>query len=103
MWLATNKSFFIFDITFYKQLDGVAMGFPLGPTLANAFLCCHEKRWLDKCSEEFKPLFYRRYVNDFLYSSERKNTLNYFLITSIQATKILNLLLKKKPTTNYVS
>ena len=28
------------------------MGSPLGPTLANAFLCYHEKRWLDKCPEE---------------------------------------------------
>ena len=41
--LATKESFFIFDKTFYKQLDGVAMGSPLGPTLANPFLCYHEK------------------------------------------------------------
>ena len=31
--LATKESFFIFDKTFYKQLDGVGMGSPLGPTL----------------------------------------------------------------------
>ena len=49
---ATKKSFFIFDKNFYKQLDGVAMGF-----FANAFLCNHEKRWLDKCPEQFKPVF----------------------------------------------
>ena len=41
--LTTKESFFIFDKNFYKQLDGVAMGSPLGPTLANAFLCYHEK------------------------------------------------------------
>ena len=41
--LATKESFFIFDKTFYKKLDGVAMGSPLGPTLANRFLCYHEK------------------------------------------------------------
>ena len=39
--LAIKESFLIFDKTFYKQLDGVAMGSPLGPTLANSFLCCH--------------------------------------------------------------
>ena len=41
--LATKESFFIFDKTFYKKLDGVAMGSPLGPTLTNRFLCYHEK------------------------------------------------------------
>ena len=41
--LARKESFFIFDKTFYKKLDGVAMGSPLGPTLANRFLCYHEK------------------------------------------------------------
>ena len=29
--LATTESFFIFDKTSYKQLDGVVMGSPLGP------------------------------------------------------------------------
>ena len=43
LWLATKESFFVFNKTFYKQLDGVAMGSPLGPTLANLFLCYHEK------------------------------------------------------------
>ena len=28
---------FIFDGKFYEQCDGVAMGSPLGPTLANVF------------------------------------------------------------------
>ena len=40
------------------------MGSPLGPTLANVFLCFHEKTWLDNCPLEFKPLLYRRYVDD---------------------------------------
>ena len=36
---AINKSYFIFDEFLYKQIDSVAMGSPLGPTLANSFLC----------------------------------------------------------------
>ena len=36
--LVTAESYFIFDGVCYKQLDGVAMGSPLGPTLANASL-----------------------------------------------------------------
>ena len=40
------------------------MGSPLGPTLVNAFLCFHEQIWLNECSDEFKPVDYRRYVDD---------------------------------------
>ena len=47
--LATKNSHFIFDGTLYKQIDGVAMGSPLGPTLGNAFLVYHEKNWLKRC------------------------------------------------------
>ena len=37
--LATLDPFFIFDGKYYKQKDAVAMGSPLGPTLASVFLC----------------------------------------------------------------
>ena len=40
------------------------MGSPLGPTFANAFLCHYEKIWLDECPLSFKPLVYKRYVDD---------------------------------------
>ena len=55
---------FTFDGTIYRQVDGVAMGSPLGPTLANAFMCHMERKWLSNCPIDFKPLFYRRYVDD---------------------------------------
>ena len=35
---ASYESFFIFHNEYYCQLDGVAMGSPLGPILANAIL-----------------------------------------------------------------
>ena len=40
------------------------MGSPLGWTLANAFLAHFEKNWLQSCSSDFKPYYYRRYVDD---------------------------------------
>ena len=40
------------------------MGLPLGPTFANLFLCYYEKIWLQDCPTEFKPVFYRRYIDD---------------------------------------
>ena len=70
--LFTKESFFIFDKTFSKQLDGVAMASPLDPTVANLFLCYHEKRWLDKCAEEFKPVLYRQYVDDICTLQKRR-------------------------------
>ena len=40
------------------------MGSPLGTSLANAFLCHHETKWLNDCPEIFKPRFYKRHVDD---------------------------------------
>ena len=34
-------SLVLFEQQFYKQHEGVVMDSPLGPTLANAFLCYH--------------------------------------------------------------
>ena len=40
------------------------MGSPLGLTLASVFLCYHEKIWLQNWPSQFKPVIYRRYVDD---------------------------------------
>ena len=64
MSAAAKESFFIFDNSLYRQIDVVAMGSPLGSTLANAFLCYCEKEWLDGCPVEFKPKLYKMYVDD---------------------------------------
>ena len=69
--IATKESLFLFNNEYYKQIDGVSMGSPLGPTLANIFMCNFERKWLDKCPAAFKPIYYRRYVDDIfvLFSS----------------------------------
>ena len=69
---ATSESSFIFDYVLYKQVDGVEMGSPLGPTRANAFLCHYEKEWLDNYPIHFKPMIYERYIHDIfvLFSSK---------------------------------
>ena len=66
---ATSESS-IFDYLLYKQIDRVAMGSPLGPTLANAFLCRYEKEWLDNCPIHFKPVIYKRYLDVLLSFKE---------------------------------
>jgi hypothetical protein len=62
--LSVKNCHFQFDGVLYKQVDGVAMGSPLGPLFANIFLSFHEKYWLADCPSNFEPLFYRRYVDD---------------------------------------
>ena len=58
------ESLILFNNEYYKQIDGVAMGSPLGPTFANVFLSYYEQIWLKHCLYEFKPVVYRRYVDD---------------------------------------
>ena len=36
--LVTKETYFVFNGLLYKQIDGVAMGSSLGPSLANAFV-----------------------------------------------------------------
>ena len=62
--LATLDSYFFFNSEIYKQIDGVAMGSPLGPHLANVFMNHMERKWLQECPDDFKPVLYRRYVDD---------------------------------------
>ena len=77
--LATTESSFIFDNKLYKQIDRVAMASFLGPTLANAFLCHYEKIWLNECLSQFKPVVYKRYVDDIYVLFKSKEHLKLFV------------------------
>ena len=77
--LSVKSSCFLFNDVYYKQVDGVAMGSPLGPTLANLFLVYYEHKWLEKCPLQFRPKYYRRYVDDFFLIFESRNHAKKFL------------------------
>ena len=62
-FFATAQTHFLFNGDFFDQIDGVAMGSPLAPVLANLFMGYHVKIWLDECDHD-KPSYYRRYVDD---------------------------------------
>ena len=47
----------------YCQIDGVTMGSPLGPTLANFFLAHLENQFMGQ-QDVFMPVHYSRYVDD---------------------------------------
>ena len=77
--LAVLDTHFLFNGTVYKQVDGLAMGSPLGPTFANIFMCCLEELFLEQCPESFKPTFYRRYVDDTFLLFENQEHATCFL------------------------
>ena len=59
--IAVKNQLFQFDGNLYEQVDGVAMGSPLGPLMANTFMTSTEA----KLKENGKiPEFYKRYVDD---------------------------------------
>ena len=62
----------------FTQVDGVAMGSPLGTSLANAFLCHHETKWLHDCSD--KSLYPQGSQPGIMYGSSkiRKPLVNSF-------------------------
>ena len=82
---ATSESHLVFNNKIYDQTDGVAMGSPLGPVLANLFMGHHEGNWIDNYDNS-KPIFYKRFVDDIfcLFKDEK------------EAIQFLNLLLRKK-------
>ena len=62
---ATSQNHFLFNKTFYNQIDGVAMFSPLAPALANIFMGFHKSKWLNEYNLN-KPKFYLRYIDDIL-------------------------------------
>ena len=61
---ALCSNYFLFDGIVYQQVDGVAIGSPLSPRLANALLAHYEQIWLHDCPDEFMPMHCNRYVDD---------------------------------------
>ena len=45
--IATKNQLFQFEGSLYEQIDGVAMGSPLGTLMANTFMCSIEDRLQD--------------------------------------------------------
>jgi len=47
--------------------------------LANDFLCYHESAWLNNCPVDFKPVYYRRYVDDVFLLFKDQTHISQFL------------------------
>ena len=76
---ATSYTHFLFNGCFYNQIDGVAMGSPLAPVLANFFMGHYERLWLEKCTgTKLKVLYYRRYVDDIICCFQNSHDADMF-------------------------
>ena len=76
--LCTKKVHFIFNGEIHIQTDGVAMGIPLGPELANIFMVELEKIIIPKLDKEVK--LWKRFVDE-TPCFPKMNSLNYILLT----------------------
>ena len=63
LYAATRDQLFSHNGHLYEQFEGVAMGSPLGPLMANACMCMLEEKLVQ---DGRMPSFYRRYVDDTL-------------------------------------
>jgi len=75
---ATAETHFLFEGKIYDQVDGVAMGSPLAPVLANLFMGHHEQNWINEFQGN-KPIIYKRYVDDTFCLFENGKDANEFL------------------------
>jgi hypothetical protein len=73
----TQNVQFLFNGTFYRQIDGVAMGSPLGPLLANFFMSYIEEKAAPLIRKH--AVHYTRYVDDtFILARSPDDILNLF-------------------------
>ncbi|KFD47662.1 hypothetical protein M513_11453 [Trichuris suis] len=57
-------NYFLFDNKFYKQSNGVPMGSPLSPVMAEIFMESFERQMFEKVDRQIAPRLFKRYVDD---------------------------------------
>ena len=74
---ATTNVEFSFNDVVYQQTDGVAMGSPLGPILANIFVGAMENRLFESTK---RPNMYVRYMDDVFAVFDSESERDSFLV-----------------------
>ncbi|VDP51684.1 unnamed protein product [Schistosoma curassoni] len=74
--LCTDKVQFTFEGEYFRQIDGIAMGSPPGPLLADVFMA-HVENLADDLIENMS--LYKRYVDDILVVYGRNEDMYWLL------------------------
>ena len=101
--LSVKSSCFRVNVVSYKQVDGVAMGSPLTPTLTNLFLVYYEHKLLENCPLQFWPKYYCRYIDDIFFMFENRDHVKKFLKHMNSCYPNFSLLVKKNPIMKFLS
>ena len=76
---STKNTTFQFNNKFYKQLDGVAMGSPIGPLLADVLMNYVIDKAIERTPLDYQPKFFCRYVDDCFATFTNTSSIEIFL------------------------
>ena len=80
-----NEGIFSFQDRLYRQIDGVSMGNPLAPLLAEAFMANFEEKMFSSDASQQKPIKYCRYVDDtFALFKNENDSLKFLSVLNSQ-------------------
>ena len=82
---ATVGTHFMFKGKLYDQVDGVAMGSPLRPVLANLFMRYHGQKWLQSF-EKCEVKLYHRHMDDIICLFNSECDAEFFLFFYVNGT-----------------
>lgn len=92
----TSQPHFYFDEKIFNQVDGVTMGSPLGPTLANLFFGYYEQKWLE-LDHGILGKFHCRHEDNIFFVFESEQALTFFGFLNTQNPN-LNFTIEKEHT-----
>jgi hypothetical protein len=77
------NNYFEFNGSYYKQVNGIAMGTACAPAFANLFMYLAERKFFDDNASQTLPIYYGRYIDDIFMifkgtHSELQSFLNKF-------------------------
>ena len=76
---STKNTTFQFNNKFYKHLDGVAMGSPIGPLLADVMRNYVIDKAIERTPLDHQPKFFCRYVDDWFATFTNTYSIEVFL------------------------